>query len=247
MDLFKYFTIICAVSSILLSVFSYRRSKYSNPIKKPIFLYKTKLLPRRNKLKNKLFSNIHIFNFYKVCILFCNKGTKTILPKDLPSNCFPEIVFNNDVKIRCPKIRNSSSERNGFDVVKEKNNIKIIFKYLNHDDGIVFEILYFANSKNIPAKLEAQFTDLETAKLVNYKFYFFRITFTCFILVILTSGLEYYLYLKDTLRGLLTLDNIITISFATVTFLIVLGLTIILSIKKYIPDSDYAKDFFRKE
>jgi len=162
-----YIGTIGTVGFGILSIYFFYRSR---TIKRPLFIYQTNLLQTKNHPEiNIIFRKKQILNLSRTYILFCNKGRKEIRKDDIPSQKYPSIIFNENVKVLSVSKTSVSSEHNNFGVSLNGNKIEISFDYMNQNDGIVFEVLYDSDSKEIPAELVAPIIGSSNYKLNKYK------------------------------------------------------------------------------
>lgn len=149
-----------------LSIYYFQRSR---SVKRPQFIYQTILLQtKKHPNISILFNGEQIINLSRTYILFCNKGNKEIRKEDIPLNQFPSIKFNNDIKVLSVNKTAVSSDHNNFTVQLNNDHVDVNFDYINQNDGIVFEILFDSDAKELPAKLVAPFIGTSSSKLDRY-------------------------------------------------------------------------------
>jgi len=150
----------------VLSIYFYFRSQIT---KRPLFVYQKNLLQTKNHPEISItFRNEQILNLSRAYILFCNKGKKEIRNIDLPANKYPTIIFHDKVKVLSVNKTAYSSEENNFKINLVENCVEIRFDFMNQNDGVVFEVLYDSDSKELPAKLNAPFIGIAKASLDLY-------------------------------------------------------------------------------
>lgn len=191
----------------VMSVYFYFRSR---TIKKPLFVHQSDILQTRNHPEiNITFKEKQIFNLSRAYILFCNKGNKEIRNTDLPTNKFPTIVFNDNVKVLSINKTAISSEENNFEINMNGNYVEFKFDFINQNDGVVLEILYDSSIKGLPAKLNAPFIGISNVSLDLYKSGYKKSdTIGGLVGVSLLFGLPLFLIINSIIKNIPELPSI---------------------------------------
>ncbi len=116
--------------------------------KKPVWAYKTKKIiglgtdaPPELKLT---FSGRPVKEVFRTAVLMFNKGRETIRKEDVTEKV--TIQLKGAKMLREPAIKALSKEYNKFEIHRVgeqgQDSVELGFLYLDHDDGVVFEILH---------------------------------------------------------------------------------------------------------
>lgn len=137
------------ILSFILGIIFFYKSKRE---KRPIFVYEHALLQSRNYPGITIhFQNQEVLNLRRLKVLFFNKGKKEIRGKDKPKDGFPKVIFPEGTKILAVNLMGASNQYAGIVATQiNDSTLEVTFDYLNHNDGVVVEVLFDAGEVSKP-------------------------------------------------------------------------------------------------